>query len=106
MEAELYTFTTERNAAMALVEACLRRGWSLSLDNGEYVSITRSRNPDDFEPELNATEIETLIAYNDGARVGAFLLVWGNSPEELCADYTDNPACDAVWQEVFGENGF
>lgn len=95
----------ERRMAERLVDVLLQRGLLVSVDDGEEIAVSRSRRRGEIVAALGATDMETVIAYRPGnppARVGSFLLVWGNEPDgsELIADYTDNDTCEDVWKEL------
>lgn len=94
---------TEKDKARELIATILDEGLSVTIDNGEYVEVRRSRDPEAIERELGAADMETLILYRGDTRVGSMLLVWGNDPEgsELVCDYTDNPLIDGIWRRVF-----
>ena len=97
---------SEMKKARELIAAILDEGLSVTVDNGEGVEVERSRDPEEIESVLGATEMEHLLLYRDGAYQGAMLLVWGNDPDgsELVADYTDNPLVDGIWRRVFWED--
>ena len=98
---------SEMSKACALVRVLLDRGFSVTVDNGEEIVARRSRDEREICEALGQADMETLVLYRDGARQGAMLLVWGNDPDgsELVCDYTDTPQLDAIWREVFWDDG-
>lgn len=90
----------EARAARKLVRIILSRGYSISVCDGEDWPIKRSIKFRDILANMGATCEEWLRLHDaNGNRVGAFLLVWGNSGEELIADYSDNDALNNIWND-------
>ena len=91
----------ERRMASGLIRACLAKKYMVSIHNGEDWALVKSRNYAEIMDALWQTDEEmVLIRETDGSKVGRFFLVYGNSGEELIADYTDNDACNAIWNEL------
>jgi hypothetical protein len=91
----------EKRMASALVRACIDRGYFISVHNGEEWAIKMSRSYKAVMAELWQTDEEHLYIRDlNDKRAGCFFLVYGNSGAELIADYTDNEACNAIWNEV------
>jgi hypothetical protein len=80
---------TERDVVRALVRRALDAGYVISVDNGgDTYEIDRSSSYAAVVRELFATDEERLILSKDGRAEGYILLVYGNNPEEVVADYT------------------
>jgi hypothetical protein len=91
----------EKRMASALVRACLTRGYTVSLHNGEDWEISHSRNYRELMAALFSTDEETVvIRETDGRKVGWFFLVYGNSGYDVVSDYADNEACNEIWHGV------
>lgn len=74
-----------RKAVRAAVDA----GFTVSVFDGEDYSVRRSRKVEEVMRSLRATDSDRLIVRdNDGERVGSVLLVYGNEPYEVIADYS------------------
>lgn len=88
---------TERTVFMNLVEAALQRGCIISVNDGEEFAVKRSRERAAIFEAANAVGEATLIVrYDNGVLAGSIMVVWGNSPEELFADYSDNAFIGAL----------
>ena len=91
----------EKRMASALVTACLSRGYSITVDNGEDRPIKKSHSYTAVMNELWQTDEERVFIYDGfGKRCGVFFLVYGNDGYDLVADYSDNDICNAIWSEV------
>ncbi len=78
---------------MRIVGRALAKGYTVSVYDGEEFPVKRSTNRAVIRDALASTDEDILvIRESDGTRVGNILLVWGNSPEEVAADYSDFPA--------------
>lgn len=100
-----YATAGERAVARKLVRNLISRGLSVSVFDGEEMTVKRSRKEGEVLEALATTEADQLIVRNDDwEKVGWFLLVWGNEPSGECliADHSDNQLCEAVWREVTG----
>lgn len=83
--------------ARALVDAILARGHAISVHDGECFAVKRSNDRAVILDALASTEADTLIVRDaSGTKLGSFFLVYGNGPDELIADYTFNPFCEAM----------
>ncbi len=105
MQPMQYATAGERHYATKLIRNLLSRGLSVSVFDSEEWTVVRSRKESEILAALATTEIDELIAADPaGARVGWFLLVWGNeeSGECLIADHSANQLCETVWNEVTG----
>lgn len=100
-----YATPTERRIARALIDAALRDGLSLSVNDGEEWTVTRSRSAKDITEALATTGADTLrLTTQDNALVGHVLLIWGNG-EDLISDCTDNSRTLALVPAATGEGG-
>ena len=91
----------ERQMAGALVRECLKQGYLISVNNGEDWPIRRSRSYRAVMDALWQTDEEGVCIYDaDGRPKGHFFLVYGNSGAELVCDYSDNDACNAVYDAL------
>lgn len=98
----------EARAASLLIRAALAAGFGLRIpahDGGPANLWPQSPNAalTAFRDCLAACDEQRLQVLDaQGERVGTFFLVWGNAPDgsELLADYSDNPECAALYDEV------
>lgn len=82
--------------ASALVLACLAKGYSLSVHDGDSLVVRRSTDRELILSSLASTEEDTLRIYGaDGEALGGILLIWGNGLD-LMADWTDSEAINAL----------
>jgi hypothetical protein len=94
------TIQAEKVAAGRIIGRALAKGYLVSVCDGEEYTVKRSTNRAKIVAALATTDSDTvLIRKPDGTRVGAIWFIWGNSPEEVAADYTDN----AEIREVVGD---
>jgi hypothetical protein len=100
-EFQRYTTPGERGVATRLVRRALKRGWEVSVHDGEEWAIEHSTKERDILNALATTGQDTLRFFDNSAK-GWVLLVWGNDPsgEELIADHTDNADMAALVQET------
>lgn len=103
---DMYATAGEAQVARMLVNAALRDGYALSVSDGEEWTVERSRSEAEILDALATTGGDVVRLWTqDGATRGWFYLVYGNAEDgsELIADYTDNPICNELWEEVTGE---
>lgn len=85
-----------------LVSECLRRGYTISVHDGEEWAVERSTDPAVIYPAIASTDMD-LIRVHGGeggvTHVGTFYLVWGNGPGETICDYTADVA--GVAEDLF-----
>ena len=87
----------EARHAAAIVAAALAKAYSLSVDDGEAIPISHSTDPAALLAALGSTDEDRILLYHaDRRRAGCILLVYGNEPGVLIADYSDNEATNAV----------
>ena len=101
----MYATAGEAQAARILVHVALRDGYALSVSDGEEWTVERSRSEPEILDALATTGGDVVRLWKDGRTLGWFYLVYGNADDgsELIADYTDNPICTEIWEEVTGE---
>lgn len=92
--------------ALFVINSALRRGWAISVYDGEEWTVKQSTNAATIWAALAGTEMDTLrIRDENKARLGSVLFVYGNSPGDLVADYTISRDCtdDVRWQDFTNE---
>ena len=90
----------EKKMASGLIKACLRRGYFVTIDNGEDKPIVQSKNYRKIMNQLWQTDEEHVLIYDSvGKYLGWFFLVYGNDGWDLISDFSDNAACAAIWDE-------
>ena len=88
----------EKRMASGLIKACLKRGYSVTIDNGEDKPVIRSTNYREIMTELWATDEEHVVIHDaDGTPLGWFFLVYGNDGWDLISDYSANDVCDEIY---------
>jgi hypothetical protein len=81
----------DESALRALIADILERGYSVSVNDGEAWPVKRSRDASAIFEAANAVEEATLkIRDAAGESLGTLLIVFGNCPDELIADYSWN----------------
>lgn len=99
-----YATYGERRVAGRLIRAALDLDYTVSVNDGEETTVRRART---WAPvmEALATTGEDYVTMHDrdGNRVGVFYLVYGNDDtgEELIADHSDNPDCEALYNVAY-----
>lgn len=90
----------ERAIIRALTSAMIKRGYDVTVDNGEDRPVKRSVKVTEVMREIAATDEEYLIFAKDGiARAERAYLVYGNDGYDVVCDYT----CDGDLEEVMNE---
>lgn len=92
---------TDAPQAATLIDTLLARGCLLSVndsfDGGGEWTVKRSTDRAVILAALGTTDGDLLVARGaDGARLGSFMLIYGNGPGELVADHADNAFCAAI----------
>lgn len=93
----------ETNQAHALFAYCLSQPGSelFLLAEGEDVICGPSSDAAELLAHVHACDMMVVRWHDsDRKRIGKFMLVFGNGPGELVADFTDNAACEAAWNHV------
>ena len=87
--------------ATRLVAECLRRGYSLSVYDGEETTVRKSTDREQVLDALGSTSDDHLTAWNQtGDCVGKFWLIWGNSEGDTIADYSANDECETLFEHA------
>ncbi|PWJ81528.1 hypothetical protein C7441_11060 [Pseudaminobacter salicylatoxidans] len=91
----------ERRLCRALVGACIERGYAVSVNDGEEWVVKRSTDKAQIMAALFSTdEDQIVIRDKDGTRAGWFQLIYGNDGWDVVSDFSANPVCEAIWEEV------
>jgi len=100
MSLQEFASAEEAAIATALVDAALVAGYSLSVHDGEEVTIIRSRDRDAVLSALATTDSDRLRFYReDGTKMGFAWLIWGNGGD-LISDWAANDECDSLVSPV------
>jgi hypothetical protein len=106
----------ERRVATKLVNAALKAGYAVSVNDGEEWVVTKSTDRIDILLALGSTDEDVLVlrhttkstgwvgcTANPGDRIGWFHLVYGNADDgsELISDHSDNTACTTLYDHVY-----
>ncbi|MBT9153377.1 MAG: hypothetical protein DDT39_00034 [Firmicutes bacterium] len=83
----------DQHALQTLIETTLRQGYAISVKDDENKWGEPLRDYADIIDRVAESEFDVLALHRDGAHVGWLMLVYGNAPDELIADYADTPAC-------------
>ena len=90
----------EQRKAKRIIRKALDMGLHISVGDGEGgIELRRAECYGDVLDAIGNMDMDELIFHKpDGARAGWMMLVWGNEPDgsELAADYTANPAMEAL----------
>ena len=94
-----FTSSGERGTIKRLLLAAFRKGYTVSVFDGEVWTVKESSSYDAVIEAL-ATTGEDVLRFRDknGFAVGKAYLVWGNDPDgsELVSDHTDEPAMNRL----------
>lgn len=91
----------ERDIAHGLVNRVLSDGYTISVYDGEEYMIKRSSDAVAILSTMSHTGEDSLFIRDaSGHMIGSVYLVYGNEPENLIADYSDDEytgaLCDAL----------
>jgi hypothetical protein len=78
----------ERQFVARYVRAAIQLGYSLSVFDGEEVTLRRSTDAAAILDAMFTVDHETLHVYAGSKRLGWLFFVHGNEPEEVLNDYT------------------
>jgi len=82
----------EKAVAGKIIDRALAKGYSISVNDGGAWVVKRSTKRKEIYDALASTDSDLLkIRDASGKNLGCIYLVWGNAPDELVNDYTDNP---------------
>lgn len=102
-----YATAGEARAARKLIRAALAEGWTISVNDGEETTVSRSSREREILDAMCTTgeDILTIHLPARGKTGGCFYLVYGNAEngEELIADYTDNENCQRLSDAAYGK---
>lgn len=91
---------TETRIAKHLVIAALARNWTVSVNDGEEIVISKSTKKAEIFEGMNSTDADILIFHDkDGKRIGWVQLIWGND-EDLISDASDDEDLDDLLNET------
>jgi hypothetical protein len=94
-----YVSASDADQATALVTLLLTNGNTISVNDGEEWVVKNSTDSGFIMESMASTEADTLkVRDADGNTLGTFYLVYGNGPDELIADCSDNSYCERVCQ--------
>lgn len=96
----------ERRVYRRLIRFLLRDGGMVSINYGDGWDPDLRRLTDTktlFDWFLATDEMTLRWRDREGNLIGGFYLVYGNSPEELIADYTANAQCEAAADHAYNE---
>jgi len=92
--------SNDQEALRALVTIIIEQGYAVSVNDGDDWPVKRSRNiPEICEAASAVSEALLRLRGADGATAGVIDLVFGNAPDELISDHTDNPAMTTIFDE-------
>lgn len=92
---------TEQDVCIELVRELIAQGYRISVDNGgDSYEIEDSIDLDAVTAEMFATDDEVLLVQKPNDRLSMIRLVYGNSPEEVIADYTARDDITSIVQRV------
>lgn len=91
----------EKTIALALVAAILKRGYRISVNDGEEWVVIRSTSRDEIVSALFSTDEDYIhLRGENGEKLGYFYLVYGNDGWDVISDYIANDTCEAIWEEL------
>ncbi|MBB4200583.1 hypothetical protein CCR94_18180 [Rhodoblastus sphagnicola] len=92
--------SNDQEALQALVTIIIAQDYSISVNDGGDWPVKRSTDiPEICEAASAVSEALLRLRGGDGATAGMIDLVFGNAPDELISDHTDNPAMTAIFDE-------
>lgn len=90
---------TEVRIAKSIVHRLLNSGYQLRVNDGEETVTPITKDLNTIFAAMASTEMDYLLAYKDGKRVGSVMLIWGNG-EDLLSDCS--VSLDEIMQGVAG----
>lgn len=87
----------EANVIRPIIQRALDAGYKVSVYDGGEWTVKKSTDRDRIMAALGTTDIDT-VRFRDAndENIGSMMLVYGNDPEEVVADHTDNPTMEAL----------
>lgn len=96
-----YIQNHDRMMAERLIAECLRRGYNVSVNDGEETTVSRSTDAEEILTAMGSTDADSLRVRNGETRIGTFCLIWGNDPGDTIADHTANDECESLYQHAY-----
>lgn len=99
----------ERKVLRKLLNAIREDGYHFRINNGEDFETEHTQDVELAMSNCMATDEDYVVVYrirpDDGTfqRIGKFWLVYGNSPEEVIADYGTNESMESMFSRWFDE---
>jgi len=91
----------EKRMCVALVTACLARGFTASVCNGEEWVVVDSESKAEILGALFSTDEDVIVIRDtSGKKAGWFRLIYGNDGHDVVSDFSANVTCEAIWNEV------
>lgn len=94
----------DKKMATRLVDEALRRGYTISVNDGEEWTVKRSTVRAEILAAMGSTEMDVIKVREKPAEegdvakfVGCFDLVWNNDPGDTIADHTANAECESLY---------
>lgn len=78
----------ERAIAGRFAQTVIDAGLTISVDNGEYISLRKSDDVNAIVQDLMACDMDWLHVHDGEKRVGTLLLVYGNDGYDVICDYS------------------
>lgn len=78
---------SETEITQRIIKDALARGYSLSVDDGEDITVAKSTDFDEIFNALGSVDEDRLIVFNSVGRIGSILFVYGNEDGVVAADY-------------------
>lgn len=86
----------EREQVARYIRAALKAGYALSVLDGEEWVLKFSTDEQAVLAVMFTTDGDVIQMDDHGRRVGALYFVYGNEPDEVLCDHSDNPATRAI----------
>lgn len=97
-------FLREKKKAIRLIDILLEKGYMVSIFDSEEWSVKKSTDRALLIDNVAATDFEKYAVRDAEEKLlGVFVLVYGNSVEELISDHTDNEFCWEIAKQIDAE---
>lgn len=83
-----YWHPIEARIARFTIRTMLAAGFSVSVNDGEEITVRKSRKAREIAAAMNSTDEDYLIIHREGEQNGWIRFVYGNEPEVVICDYT------------------
>lgn len=91
---------------MRIARKCVRefrkRGFNLGVWDGEETTVKDHDGEDAIMKALRTTDMDRLLIYAEGQRIGSVLLVWGNG-RDVISDWVDRPCITNVMDPIIND---